>query len=406
MTELSKLIEILENYKNSEFIKIGTYREDSELRLIQDMVFLSKEPEEIKIAEKRRNDRVFIHLMQIHSLKGVRPVRQDKVGKFLFFLEQFWNNNSIKEFGALSFEGVESRIIQKLDEFVDLSLKKRTVYSYFRQPNVIIFPENSIPYEYLDKLKGFSRDYELLIIGGLEHKKLNSSSSFINQAFIIDQGYIKFQIKQTPVQIYDKTNNSFLTEPIKCEKIPKIAVFNTSIGRISIFICKDFLRMYECIPEWVKKFEVDYIFVPSLTTKILPFFTKMQNLFDNIESKDLVAVFNNAGEYGGSEVFSVKRNPVIEENFRTNRRDNVGEVIVIRDILRLTLDGEKKEFLLNGGVTEVYDIDEFIEYVMKKNPKIETLEGIPLLTTATGAEITQKIKKYFKDNNIEFIDLD
>ena len=59
----------------------------------------------------------------------------------------------------------------------------------------------------------------------------------------------------------------------------------------------------------------------------------MFNLLNYSSNKDLQIIFNNVGEYGSSEVFSIERNKIIEENFRKNQRDNSSEEkIVIRTL--------------------------------------------------------------------------
>lgn len=192
------------------------------------------------------------------------------------------------------------------------------------RPDVIVFPENSIPYSSLKFLIKFSKDNGLILIGGLEHKKYDEA--YKNLAFIIDHGLCRFQEKQTPVSI------KLGQENIECQKIPTIKIFKTSVGKIAIFICKDFLRLSDIIPIWTKKNDVDFVIVPSLSHNVLPFHYNVFNLLNYSKNKNLIVIFNNVGEYGGSEMFSVERNKEIEEDFRTNKRDNVGEVIVARKI--------------------------------------------------------------------------
>ena len=164
----------------------------------------------------------------------------------------------------------------------------------------------------------------------MEHKK--EDIKYINRAIIIDSGKFGEQIKQTPVEI-KKRDGNHLRENIICEIYPKIKIFSTSIGRIAIFICKDFLRLCNNIPEWASKNEVDFIIIPSLTSKILPFHTKLLNLLNYSKYTRLKFIFASIGEYGGSEFFSIDQTKRIEESFRKNIRDNVGESIVSREYI-------------------------------------------------------------------------
>jgi len=210
-------------------------------------------------------------------------------------------------------------IKNKIKEILSLSL-----FDCRGRPDVIVFPENSVPYSSLKFLIKFSKDNGLILIGGFEHKKYNEN--YKNLAFIIDHGLCRFQEKQTPVSI------ELGQENIECRKIPSIKIFKTSIGKIAIFICKDFLRLSDIIPIWTKRNDVDFVIVPSLSHNVLPFHYNVFNLLNYSKNRNLTVIFNNVGEYGGSEMFSVERNKKIEEDFRTNKRDNVGEVIVIRKI--------------------------------------------------------------------------
>ena len=45
----------------------------------------------------------------------------------------------------------------------------------------------------------------------------------------------------------------------------------STFGRIAFFICKDCLRLCDVIADWVKENNVDFIVVPSLSNKVLPF---------------------------------------------------------------------------------------------------------------------------------------
>lgn len=384
-----------------KFIDIGTHREELEIKAKQNTVFLFEPPLRINLNKKERRDRLDFHLFQLHSLKGIKSLRVDKMGHFLFFINHFWDNDLIQNNRVLTYKNFESRVVSKLDELLDLSLKIHSSYSFFYKPDIMIFPENSIPYNYLEKLIKLSKNHEIIIIGGLEHKNLGSR--YINQSFIIDKGKIGYQVKQTPVIIFDKINNKTLKENIECIRIPKIKVFESTIGNIAIFICKDFLRLYEVIPNWAQRNSVDYIFVPSFTNKLLPFYGKILEIFNKKDSKDLTLIFNSMGEYGGSELFSISEISRIEESFRLNVRDNVGETIVLRPIF--VKRNVKTTTHFKYPSKNIYDIEEFIEYVMTKNPTIETIDTIPVLTTATGASIIRSVKNYM-GNSGEFINIE
>ena len=195
---------------------------------------------------------------------------------------------------------------------------------------MLIFPENSIPCKKVKDLIKLSNENNLIIIGGLEHKKTKNNHC-INITVIIDNGKIGYQIKQTPIAKKNLDTKEIEYENIKCQSFPRIKIFETSIGKVAIFICKDFLRLCDIISDWAWKNDIDFIVIPSLTSKVLPFHYKLLNIFNYTDYDELKVLFINIGEYGGSEFFSIDNVKIIEERFRTNIRDNVGEIIIRRE---------------------------------------------------------------------------
>ena len=320
---LSNMREQLKQLKDSEIIDIGTHLEYNPYRSIQDFIFLEN-PIRVRNISKiiTAQKEIIFHLIQLHSLKGIKTIKTDEFDKnrhFKIFVSHFWDDVLIDSEAVLRYKESNKSIKNKIKEILSLSL-----FDCRGRPDVIVFPENSIPYSSLKFLIKFSKINGLILIGGLEHKKYDET--YKNLAFIIDNGLCRFQEKQTPVSI------KLGQENIECRKIPRIKIFKTSIGRIAIFICKDFLRLSDIIPIWTNKNDVDFVIVPSLSHNVLPFHYNVFNLLNYSKNKNLTVIFNNVGEYGGSEMFSIERNKKIEEKFRTNKRDNVGEVIVIRKI--------------------------------------------------------------------------
>jgi len=328
LEEIKKNKEELEKVEDAELINIGTHLEDSDLKEKQNFVFFNTRVTPEKLADEDPSKKGLIfHLIQIHSLKGIKPAAIDNIGHFFYFIKHFWDNDLIENDNVLVYGEKEKNIIMKIEELITLSLKLNSVSPYDVKPNVIIFPENSIPYKSIDYLKKISQKYEIIIIGGFEHHR-EEDNTYINKAFIIDNGNICYQIKQTPVRISKKG----IIENIKCVKNPQIKIFQTSIGKMSIFICKDFLRLHDVIPYWARANNIDYVVVPSFTNKILPFQSKILSILDSPDCKNLKILYVSMGEYGGSDIFSIKEKQRIENSFRLNQRDNVGEKIVSRRI--------------------------------------------------------------------------
>ena len=321
-----------------DFVNIGTYRENEEYRWKQNRVFLETPPVNKNLLKKNppffyphypTEKAGIVHLIQLHSLKGIKPpelpLKKEKLGHFLFFLDHFWSIKQRKRDTVLVYDyKLKHRVIKKIEELIDLSIKFNPI-----KPSLIIFPENSIPHSIVPSLKKITEKGDLVIVGGLEHTRNKKNGSFQNCAIIIDNGNLNFQLKQTPVWIFDSSEKKYVKENIICRKLAKIKIFTTSIGRIAIFICKDFLRFSKILSDWVWKNNVDYVVIPSLTGKVYPFHSNLF-LHDYKDYKDLVLFFTNIGEYGGSESFSLEDNIQIEKRLRSNNRDNFGETIVVR----------------------------------------------------------------------------
>jgi len=321
----------LKYLEKSDFVNIGTHKEKENIRWKQNMIFYETKPYSKKLSEINDNiKKINIFLIQLHSLKGIKPLLEEddpdyNNKHFDFFIRHFWDSNEIQN-NVLVYKDFSNRISIKIDELLDLCVKDHV---YKEIPHLLIFPENSIPCEKLEELITYSIENNLIIIGGLEHIKTRDNN-YNNIAFIIDNGKIGYQIKQTPVAKKNIETKEIDFESIICQSIPRINIFETSIGYIAIFICKDFLRFCDIISDWAWKNDIDFIVIPSLTSKVLPFHYKLLNIFNYTDYDELKVFFNNIGEYGGSEFFSINNVKMIEERFRTNIRDNVGEIIVRR----------------------------------------------------------------------------
>lgn len=358
----------LSNLEDIDFVNIGTHRENEKYRWKQNRVFLETPPINKNLLKKippfsyphyPAENAGIVHLVQLHSLKGINPpklpLKEEKLGHFLFFLNHFWSIKQRKRYSILTYDyRLKYRVIKKIEELIDLSIKFNPI-----KPSLIIFPENSIPQSIIPSLKNITKNQNLVIVGGLEHTRNKENGLFQNSAFIIENGNIKFQLKQTPVWIFDSSGKLSLKENIICQKLAKINIFTTSIGRIAIFICKDFLRFNKILSDWVWKNKVDYVVIPSLTGKVYPFHSNLF-LHDYKDYKDLILFFTNIGEYGGSESFSLEDNIQIEKRLRNNNRDNFGETIVVRKFKY------KRNYILNLIIDILENYHQF-----RRNDEIE-----------------------------------
>ncbi len=314
-----------------EFINIGTHNEKENTSWKQNRIFYERKPYIKHLSDVDFTiEKININLVQLHSLKGINFLLEKdnpnyNNAYFDFFINHFWDYNEIEK-NVLVYKNYIDRVSNKIDEFLELCVKN---HKNKESPHMLVFPENSIPQKKINSLISFSVENQMIIIGGIEHLSMEDED-YNNIAFIIDKGAIGYQLKQTPIAKKNLVTGEYNFERILCQTIPRINIFETSIGNIAIFVCKDFLRLSDIISDWAWKNDIDFIVVPSLTSKVLPFHYKLLNIFNYTDYQDLKVIFNNIGEYGGSEFFTLKTVKTIEEEFRKNIRDNVGEVIVSR----------------------------------------------------------------------------
>ena len=335
--------------KEEDLIDLGTWRENPDLKRKQNSWFLAINPEEIPLNEKDASIKeIKIYMIQLHELQlsySFNPI-ETKVSHFKSFVKMFWKQG-IKKANALIYDETDKlSLMEKIFEILEL------IFRDSGKNKLIIFPENTLPESLIEELEkkvekflNTNEDAHVILIGGVEHIKTTKSSSFFedlslksiqkhkkhiysNRTVIIDN-LKAFQEKQTPVVIKDKVSGD-IQEDIWCNPFPKIKIFGTTFGRIAIFICKDFLRLQSVISDWVKENQVDFIVVPSLSSKILPFNYQVMRIFNEQHDPKLKIIYVNVGEYGGSEFYSRDRMNEIEYNYQKNFRDNVGEVIVTR----------------------------------------------------------------------------
>ncbi len=150
--------------------------------------------------------------------------------------------------------------------------------------------------------------------------------------------------------------------------------------------------MSEIIPDWVDRYQVDFIIIPSLTNKVLPFQARLLSVLNYPQCRNTKFIFANIGEYGGSELFSVEDNWRIEESFRRRNFDNIGETIVVRKIKRIKskyLELVNNEILKNKGDSEklkklnIYKKKikkNHIPYTFTKNISLKWIKSNPYIT--------------------------
>ena len=312
----------------TKLIQFGTIFDDPTMRIIQNTHFLLTSPSEINlnnINQKKNNKIESVIIFQMNKL----PKIGNKEFRFERFVAYTWNSDLALREKILKYTDKQSKKIKK-DIEMQLSRFDKDKLPPFK--TIIIFPENSIPYNSLPYLIEFARKKKILIIGGMEHLELSEisiqvnslkqkgynlikeykyetissderfeDSTYINQAIIInsDQGY-SFQIKNIPVYFKE------YKEGIPIIYNPFFRKFNTIIGNLSILICKDFLVNYEVIDKWMDLNDIKYIIVPSFSKLVNPFRNKFSEIVHTRKNQDKTFIFANVAEYSGSGIYNYK----------------------------------------------------------------------------------------------------
>lgn len=319
--------------QTKKLIQLGTHREDPSFRFLYNVHFLIQNPKEVNLNlnSMNPNNLKSIYICQMHESSQLDCSSDtSEIKYFIDFINKNWK---VIKSGALTYNDNTKRdsTIERLNHMLE-KIKDSDVVPY---ETLLIFPENSIPYEYLNKLINFAESHKILIVGGLEHcilddlsnyienlkeihenklidlydyeslynqvrnvKKKRIRNQFINQAIIInaDQG-ISFQIKNIPVTRPKR-------EPINIITIPKYRKFQTIIGNLSIMICKDLLVNYSVIDKWMKLYKIQTILIPSFTPLVDPFRHKLGEITRTSGNENLCFIFSNVGGYGGSGIFT------------------------------------------------------------------------------------------------------
>jgi len=105
--------------------------------------------------------------------------------------------------------------------------------------------------------------------------------------------------------------------------IPKPTFFKfiTSIGNLSVFICKDFLVNFEVIDKWMNKNKIATLLVPSFTKLVNPFIYKFGNIIRKRYNENKTIAFVNIAEYGGSGIYNLSYLPQYEPGKKSLFKD-------------------------------------------------------------------------------------
>ena len=320
-----------------ELKKLGTVYEDPKNRIIQNAYFLSIDCDNVKLQSDFNDinplEKAF--LCQLNKYPSEQPKNEVNINfKDLFsFCVHCWDERALKDTVLKYSEEQSKQVCSTIKIFLD-EIKSNGIP---KKKSLIVFPENTIPYDALKNLIEFAVKNKVVIVGGMEHQKISDiykkleklgnlsksyvhryqyyflkgneeigESTFLNQAVIINAtGLFTFQIKHVPVYFKKKD----ITEGIPILLKHQFKKILTTIGDISVFICKDFLVNHELIDKWMNIHNVNLTIVPSFTELFYPFRNKLGELVSLKDNENKLFIFANVAKYGGSGIYkySIRR---------------------------------------------------------------------------------------------------
>ncbi len=130
--------------------------------------------------------------------------------------------------------------------------------------------------------------------------------TYLNLAVIINGSHgFSFQHKHIPFfkpEGLERVHQE-LREGIPLFLKPRYFIFDTLIGPLSVFICKDFLSNYRAIPAWITQNSVPLIAIPSFSSMIFTFQAKLGDIALKEECRKKLFALASIAEYGGSGLY-------------------------------------------------------------------------------------------------------
>jgi len=327
------------NLKNDiyqKILRLGTTYEYPDIRQIQNVNFLSSDTQMVSLVDTKKIWSKLKRIIIIQLNKNIDEI-SDKEERFWTVCKENWDGNIAEEYKVLVYpiEKAEKKLNRIKEEFENLK-ERKIVNPQSQNENLIIFPENTLPYCSLHYLIKFAQKNKVVIVGGMEHQKFRdieqinndliqkykdnykmenykmifkninnfNHDSYLNQAIIINSnGKFTFQIKNLPFYKFDRKNSIDLVEGIPSILTPHIKKIETIFGNMAVLICKDFLVNYEAIPIWMDKNQITIIAIPSFTSLVNPFRNKLGEIINKKENEYKIFIFASLAEYGGSGVY-------------------------------------------------------------------------------------------------------
>ncbi len=198
-----------------------------------------------------------------------------------------------------------SRILQFTKESIQMRAKPKIIGYLddiiYEDKKLVIFPENTVPYSYLDKLQQFSDRFNFFIIAGIE--TIAEKGSYFNRAYLIGPMMERYAFQQKNSQTIippSEKNIGEWRENIEPTIPPIFKLFNSPFGKFVILIGQDIVEYLQYLPFIFREKNLDFAillnngFVHDSTLK------NIQNLANETNKP---VFFVNTGQFGGTGTY-------------------------------------------------------------------------------------------------------
>ena len=272
-------------------------------------------------------------LCQVYKISTPKPWTHRDI--FQKLCQTYWDERGLAD-GVLFYNRTKLEVARRKIKKVLSGIKRKHLLP---KSTLIVFPENVIPYACLETIIDFSTKYGVVFVGGMEHQKWGdiqgifrnladrfptrfvsdeilsflslpshnlTPETYLNLAVIVNgsQGF-SFQHKHVPFfkPSDGKEETQELREAIPLFLKPRYFIFETLVGPLSVFICKDFLSNHRSIPEWITQNSVPLVAIPSLSSMIFTFQAKLGNMVLKEGCRKNLFALASIAEYGGSGLY-------------------------------------------------------------------------------------------------------
>ncbi|QEE15083.1 HEAT repeat domain-containing protein [Promethearchaeum syntrophicum] len=198
-----------------------------------------------------------------------------------------------------------SRILQFTKESIQMRAKPKIIGylddMIYESKKLVIFPENSVPYSYLDKLQQFADRFNFFIIAGIE--TMAEKGSYFNRAYLIGPLLERFSFQQKNSQTVLPPSEKSISEwreNIEPTIPPVFKIFNSPFGKFLILIGQDIVENLQYLPFIFREKSLDFAILLNNGYLHDSTLKDIQNLA-NETKKPIFLV--NTGQFGGTGIY-------------------------------------------------------------------------------------------------------